>query len=67
MIHKDTELCITPLCAAFVEALPNRVKAHRINRRFKQQKKCPSSSLFTVAEVEKFYADRGVKVVGVEA
>jgi hypothetical protein len=56
---------ITPLGAALVEAMPDRKKMARIRRMFRE-KKCPDSELFTAKAVEKWYADRGQKIKGIE-
>ena len=53
---------ITPIGAAYVDALPDRKKAKAIHRRFLKARICPSSPLFNEADVVKFYADRGQKV-----
>lgn len=58
-------LHITPLGAAIVEAMPDKKKQQRIQRRFKQGK-CPSSAIFTREQVEDYYQQRGVKVVAEE-
>lgn len=53
---------ITPLGAAIVEVLPDRVAANRIKRRFRQGI-CPPSALFSASEVVEFYKNCSMKVV----
>jgi hypothetical protein len=62
----QNEYTITPLGAAIVEALPDRTKKRRIQRRFKEHGECPASSLFSATEVEQWCRERGEKVTAVD-
>lgn len=53
---------ITPLGAAIVEAMPDRAKQQRIQKRFKQSGICPESALFTAAQVEAYYHKHNLKI-----
>jgi hypothetical protein len=47
---------LTPLGAAYVEALPDRRKARRIVRRFRETGSCPVSGVFpTLRSVREWY------------
>ncbi len=56
---------ITPLGAAVVEALPERLLVKYIKRRFKTDNECPVSELFTAEQVVQFYRQEGITVVPV--
>jgi hypothetical protein len=63
MFSKPDELTltITPLGAAVVEAMPDRKKVARINRRFKHNRECPTSEIFPlIVDVLSFYQAQGV-------
>ena len=60
---KDDVLCITPLSAAIVEAMPDRGRVKRIQREFRKLGKCPVSQCFTASEVEQLFRV-SVKTVG---
>lgn len=54
----DPTFLLTPLGAAFVEALPDRKRAAKIKRDFRRSGRCPTSLIFpTAASVAKFYLD----------
>lgn len=62
----ESELTITPLGAAIVEAMPDSKKKKRVNRRFTSHAECPVSIIFpNPVDVEAFYALRGIKVKGI--
>lgn len=61
-MDRDTELEISPLGAAIVEALPDREKVRRIRRRFKERGTCPTSAIFDADAVRSFYARLGQRV-----
>lgn len=64
---KFKQVQITPLGAAVVEALPDRVKVAKIKKRFRDRQEVPVSRIFTSEDIRKFYEERGEKVVVVEA
>ena len=61
-ISGPQEYQITPLAAAYVEALPDRKRAKAIERRFKSHGECPTSAVFDRAAIRKFYG-RKIKPV----
>lgn len=61
-VNRDTDLEITPLGAAIVEALPDREKVRRIKRNFREHGVCPTSAIFDADAVRAFYAERGQRV-----
>ena len=62
---RSTELGITPLGAAIVEALPDRARVARIKRRFRDGL-CPTSAVFDADGVRRFYAALGQRVKPVD-
>jgi len=54
-----SDITITPLGAAIVEAMPDSRKMRAIQRAFKTNNVCPSSDIFTPAEVVAYYKERG--------
>ena len=59
-------LAITPLGAAIVEALPDRRKVARVKREHKAGLVRASRPFPTKESVEKFYAARGERIIGIQ-
>lgn len=53
---------ITPLGAAVVEALPDRKAVSRIKKRFRVNRECPISAIFSEDQVREFYAEEGEQI-----
>jgi len=63
-MNKDT-FVLTPLGAALVEAMPNRIKMQKLRRDFKRRKICPVSGPFpTAVTVTLFYTARQMPIRG---
>ncbi len=59
---QQTQVEITPLGAAIVEAMPDRDRMKRIKRQFKTHKRCPASDVFDAEAVEAWYRERGQRI-----
>jgi len=55
---------ISPFGAAIVEAMPDRKRMALVRRMFRN-KKCFDSELFTIEQLEQWYACRGQQIAGI--
>lgn len=65
MASREYQFSITPIGAAYVEALPDGKKASAIERDFKKNARCPTSAIFNAEQVVEFYKQRGLKVTAI--